>query len=691
MMGRSFIILFIIALILAPAARSNTAVAVGGGHGAPGQEVELSVDMSGADPVTALELHLPLGGAMTYVEGSAATTSRTRGFTVQAGMVGDDLRLYLYSPALAAVEGGEGPVATLRVSLAETAGHFALEPRVVLGGSDGAVIGCTATGGTVDVMAPRVELRTPKIDFGHVPIGSVYRRTVEIANTGTVEMKVTGIEPSDGAVVGVTPARGTVAPGESMAVEVDFAPTVHGPHASTITVMTDAVNARPLKRWPVVEVAADPFSVNELYVGRAEGVADAPVTVALTMNNMEPIVAAQIELQLPQGMRYVEGSATMSPRSAGHTVNAVVNGRVLTIVAYSGVNAPFTGTDGELMTFKVVAASSSGWYRIEPRRVILSNARRENMTSAATGEYVVVKSPTLRAAATLDFGEQPVTVPLRAVYTIENTGQTDLTVDRVIFQADGFRTATPLPLVVTPGRSAGLEIVHEAEAPGKFSTLMNIYSNDPLTRMKAVEIAGRAYSPNTLTATGDYDPAEGFRLDIGLDNHAAITAVQFDLTIDRPAAVAGNPVVGLTDRTREGFTAMASGVGEGRYRVVLFNTANTPVAGSSGPVMTVTLPRGSATVEELGVAVGNVVLSTPEGENLTSPGVALDLTIDTTGPGDANRDGTVSAADVTTVVNHITGIDNSRFSARGADANRDGAVTSADVTAIINNIINYKE
>ena len=53
-------------------------------------------------------------------------------------------------------------------------------------------------------------------------------------------------------------------------------------------------------------------------------------------------------------------------------------------------------------------------------------------------------------------------------------------------------------------------------------------------------------------------------------------------------------------------------------------------------------------------------------------------------PGDVNRDGQITAVDLSIVVNIIAGLDNAALYRGRADVNRDGEITAADIGMIIN-------
>ena len=67
----AFSILSLLLLLLTSQMQAQTVVSLTSGTGHPGDEVEVNVALTGVASVTALQLHIPLGSALTYVEGSA--------------------------------------------------------------------------------------------------------------------------------------------------------------------------------------------------------------------------------------------------------------------------------------------------------------------------------------------------------------------------------------------------------------------------------------------------------------------------------------------------------------------------------------------------------------------------------------------------------------------------------------------
>ena len=93
---------------------------------------------------------------------------------------------------------------------------------------------------------------------------------------------------------------------------------------------------------------------------------------------------------------YVDGSFTTTERTTGCSAFASLNGQQLTLYLFNPTNQPWTGDDGVVATFRLLLDGRSGSYRLNPTNVILSNATEENMTSATSGNYVIIQSPTIR-------------------------------------------------------------------------------------------------------------------------------------------------------------------------------------------------------------------------------------------------------------------------------------------------------
>ncbi len=104
------------------------------------------------------------------------------------------------------------------------------------------------------------------------------------------------------------------------------------------------------------------------------------LTIEVTINNEDPFVAFQFDVQLPDGFDYVDGSAEFSGRESNHVLMPSDLGNNLRrFVAFSPSNEFFTGNSGHVMKFKIVLPSSTGIYPLEIENVIIGNMNSENI------------------------------------------------------------------------------------------------------------------------------------------------------------------------------------------------------------------------------------------------------------------------------------------------------------------------
>ena len=167
---------------------------------------------------------------------------------------------------------------------------------------------------------------TTSIDYGHIPIRSSYTRSISLKNTGNKTLHISDAQFS-------APEFSTkhipidIEPGATQNLTINYAPVNRGAISETVTFISDAINGKQK-----ATLVADPFSVNELHIGKTSGNSDEEATITLTMNNMEPIVGVQTTFTLPAGIEYVDGSFASAERASSHTAMATVRDNKLTLI-----------------------------------------------------------------------------------------------------------------------------------------------------------------------------------------------------------------------------------------------------------------------------------------------------------------------------------------------------------------------
>lgn len=592
-------------------AKADNILQVSSSQGHPGDEISIAVSLEGDSMPTAVELQFDLNDALKYVEHSALLCDeRSKDHNLSAAVKNGRLSIVIFSATLSQLQGTSGELCNFKLKLGKEPGNYLLTPTVLLSDAQGRSIKAIVKSGSATLLSPKIEVVTPTIDFGHIPIRSVYSKNLALRNVGNEPLIISAITSNRSELM-ATQQSYSIAPGQTQQVALTFSPIIHGSMESSLNITSNAINPRA----SIAKVMADPYSVNELHVQKATGNADEEVTVVLKMNNMEPIAAAQCSFTLPKELEYVENSATIGNRCANtdHKASGFVQGQRLTLLLYSSSNTTLPEGDGELLTFRLKLKGYSGNYTLKPEDVVLSNAAVENIVSATTGNNVVIKSPKLSAGTALNLSNIPVAQESTGTFTLRNYGNQNLVINKITFLNEGYSIAEELPITILSYKTANITIKTTPQREGNFSTIMQVYSNDPLNRMHTINISGTAFENNQWHINGR-NTESGYQFKFGLDNYSEVVALQMNLKWNVDMTTATN-MLKPSERLKHHSTLITD-MGEGTYQLLIYSMSNETIEGHSGELFTLDYQASpNASYRNTTLSIENIVLSNALGEN----------------------------------------------------------------------------
>lgn len=524
---------------------------------------------------------------------------------------GNEYVIVIFNSNLAPIPAGSGKALSFKLNLGENPGIFDLTPRVKLSDASGKALQATTFGETLKILGAKLELSETDIDYGRVPIRGSYTKTVTATNSGTSTLNFTEFT-TDVPGLTVTSESESIEPNGSATLTLDYKPVERAASiAGRFTALSNSVG-----RAPFVRVTSVPFSVNEFHVGSADGISDSEVTITVKMNNMEPIVGAEVSFKLPEELEYVDGSVTPSSRATEFSASANFGAdRNLRLVLFNLGNQAVTGDDGELMTFKLKLTGRSGSYILAPQNVILSNKASENMVSATSAGSVTISSPSMQSSNVFEIGNVPLSGDNTFDYPVYNGSSVPLTIEKVVFLDDVAECKASFPITVNANSNGTIPVTISNRKFGEFESMMNVYSNDPDNRLKAVSIKGNFYSANELTVKQTIDNGQ-CTLTAGLTNEAEIVALQLDIIMPDGAPSLTESNLKLLDRAQAHSATLAS-VGDNKYRIIIFSLNNTAFTGNSGNIFSLSFDAEG--IEGKPIRIENVKLSNKDGVNYTTP------------------------------------------------------------------------
>ncbi len=662
---------------------TNT-VSLSTGKAVPGQEVTIEVNLANSESVSAIQLSIPLDENLTYVANSAIGTSRLSDHLVTAGMKDGMLNLVIVSETMAAISGNNGAVASFKLLLGDMPGTFSLTPsKLLMTDSQRSPLVVSQKGGSVTVSTARAQYDTQIITFGRVPIKGSNGRSLRITNIGNEKLIISGASFANSEFSTSTTLPIEVKAGSSTWIQIDCKPTKRGNLDSKMELTCNGSS-----KQNTILLKAEPYAVNELHIDDVSGTSDEEVTINLRMNNQDPIVAFHLEFKMPEALKYVDGSFELSDRKDDHQSTVTFEDGVLRIVGYSTKGLAFKGEEGLLGSFRVTLSGRQGVSLRSSKAMLTANldGTPTDVLSGNYSGYVNIISPILNAKSTLAFGEQSMTEAIEKTFSISNHGNADLVISKVLFDNEHLSVKEQLPMTIKPWNSSTITVQNTDKTEGEFSSLMQVYSNDPEQRMFTVEVTGKTVAPNYMTFNVNELAAQDYVwLTVSLDNYEPIGGLQFDVVSDN-GFILDTDHVELFSRSTN--LEMSAGmIDKKTLRVVGYMKEGIMTKGS-GKVVTIGLiPAKKLNPGTASLKVCNMKLSSTTLVNRYAGPAEQTVSfkvIDTLVKflGDVNNDGAVDNQDLTLVADYIMGQRGEKFNVDRLDVNGDTLINVADIVAI---------
>lgn len=565
--------------------------------------------------IMALQFDLDLPPALTYVPGSAALSDRAGGHQVQADMVSEKrLRVIVYSNDLSTLAGTTGKVLSLKFAvLARPGTHLlmAVDPMLLV--SSGQPVPTNVTGTSFTVLAPDLRVPQEHLDFGRVRLNQDRSVSVTVFNNGNAGLQLHRVSTSDSSFTVSAFSPGVIAPGEQMDFSVNFNPARKGNYSAYLLITSSDPN-RPEFRLPM---KAEAYAFNALYIFPDLPARHDTVTIEVSVQTQEPVVALELGLETGKDFEYVPGSATLLHLPTDHVLRADTAQQSVRFVCYSPTNSPFPGGGEKVFAFRINLMGGPGSFLLIPNQAILATAGGENVLSNIYPGTIHRKAPVLSVERReIDFGRVAVGDTAAKELIVANQGTDTLTLLDFRSNRREFAIQETPPLLIPPSDRAALHVVFTPGTPGEFTGTIQIQSNDGASPALAVSTRGQGVYENVLRLVDTAaSPEKMAWLAVDLRNQSDIVALQFDLLLPPSFTMVSDSIQFTERRTDHTWTQQA--MGEGRHRILAYSPSLQAFAGDSGAVLLIPIRVGSQT-GRFDLHIEHAILSDPAGKNVLS-------------------------------------------------------------------------
>lgn len=584
--------------------------------------VEISIDNT--DSFTGFQFDIPLPAVASYIQNSSELTSRASVHQLSASLIDENtLRVFAYSMEMENFTGNSGVVCMFKIKLGTDPGDYTLSLQdPIIGNDQSQNILTQAVSGIVTLQAPDININPAYLDYDRVALLESSDLSFTISNTGNSSLSITGLntDHQDFEILGAT--NFVVQAGQSQTVTVRFNSTVKGQYNKTVSIESDD----PDESLTQVDLSVLAYAVNELNIQNVFGRSGYASTLTIDLSNMEEIVGFSFDLNIPDVMSYIPGSAVLTDRKTDHTISAstLENGKVR-VVAYSPLNEPFTGNTGDLVQLDFMINGIGGYYSLQFIDPVLGDIHTDNVISDDYGGTLEIAAPDIHVnTSSVNYGDVSILDTATETLIINNYGSDVLEISSITLNDPHFSIDESFPIHINPGSQALVDIQFHSDEKGPYSSSLRIRSNDPDEDPLNVTLSANAFIPNIMQVdSATFLINDTGWISISIENHEPIVGFQFELIIPDDLLYADE--IRLTDRAVD-HTVQANLIDPNTLSLFAYSLNQTPFSGVEGSVVEIKIHAGDRS-GYYPLELQNVIIGNAQAENVMSSYVNNTITV----------------------------------------------------------------
>jgi hypothetical protein len=312
-------------------------------------------------------------------------------------------------------------------------------------------------------------------DFGGVDVGSSTTQTVSFTNTGTDQIDISSASVSGpGFILLAANLPATLTSGQSIAVQVEFAPQSQGKASGTLT-----LNATVTSNASTTTVTSEAKSSNAIFHSSLQGTGTQAGLLFSPSSLSFNTTVGQTDIQTVTLTN--NGTSTLHLKSVAPS-NAQF--------AVSGLTLPTALSIGQSVSFSVQFTPTSTT-TVNGSISFTDNAPASPQTLAVTGASKTAALSLAVSPASLNFGNVQVGNTTSLTTSVTNNGNSNVTISGVTATGTGY-TASGVTsgLILSPSQSVTLTVAFTPTAIGSASGSVSIASN-------------ATNSPTTISLSGE--------------------------------------------------------------------------------------------------------------------------------------------------------------------------------------------
>ena len=556
--------------------------------------------------------------AFDLTENHLFNQERSENHELSVNKIGNNkLRVLVYSSNNSVIEIGSGTIVTLNFLSKNEPGSYNIElTNTVLSDANGVELNKTLTNAEIKILGPKFYLETSNLSLGNIPLNSNSTHNIWIYNNGNENLEITSInlqEPlsTDNSL----PINLSAGSGKKISINLDT-----NNKLEVNQIISFETNDMDVQRaLQSVNFSANIYAENQLNLLSATAQINTPFFIATEINNMEDFNAFQLDIEIPNGMDYIENSLNFLGREEDHIIEgSLINMNTLRVIAYSPTNKNFNERTGEVFKFSINPNNSAGYFPINISNVILANITDDNIISGFNSGSVFVDAPNLSFSNnTINFGRIPINYEDSKEIFLSNNGGANLIIEDVIYTSDVISSNIEVPLNLSVNQSKSVSINFKALEVGPKEGAIILKHNGTSER-DSINFTANVYSPNYLFINDTILPkGDNQFIKLNILNFDEIRAIQFDINI--PNGFDFNYQETILKDVIKDFTVQSSDLGNNNFRFLIYNMVNQKINQGTNALLNLPIDvKNSISEGTYKFELSNIILSNTSNNNVFS-------------------------------------------------------------------------
>ena len=356
---------------------------IGSGQGESNTQITIPVSISNMESFSGFQFDVTLPNDVSYVENSAALTTRASDHNIAANMIDSNtLRFVSYSGSNADFLGNDGEVFSFKVIPNITSGTYTLPiSNSIISNVELGDILSEAYNGSFTINAPYLSTSVQTINYGSVPITELRTTNITLTNTGSAELIIDELVLDASALSFPLTIPTTLAVGESTPVELIFDPIQLGSFNQDISIRNNSPEEQQ-----IITVLAEVFSPNYLKIVDKDVLRNQTWAIELNLANNDDIRGIQFDVMLPEGFVLDADNIVEESIIDNFSMSLSFQGNnTYRFIIYTVSNDYLIPGDETILQLPVFIENTvaNGQYPFEFSSVVLSSSSNQNIVSEA--------------------------------------------------------------------------------------------------------------------------------------------------------------------------------------------------------------------------------------------------------------------------------------------------------------------